>query len=89
MISAPTPMPIAVPAGPAIGRKVDPGMTKAPQPTLHPKESAQTAKGERCLINRPADGYVKELSFIAVRSSVTAVTEGQYLRYKNCSQRKI
>ncbi|MBR4555005.1 MAG: hypothetical protein IKO27_05370 [Ruminococcus sp.] len=31
----------AVPAGPAIGRKVVPGITKAPQPTLHPNESAQ------------------------------------------------
>ena len=39
-------MPIADPRGPAIGRKVVPGMTNEPQPTLQPKDSAHTASGE-------------------------------------------
>ena len=30
-----------------MGRKVVPGITKAPQPTEHPKANAQTANGDR------------------------------------------
>ena len=37
----------AAPTGPARGRKVVPGMTKAPQPTLHPKASAHAPSPER------------------------------------------
>ena len=44
---APIAIPIAVPSGPAIGRKVVPGMTKAPQPTLQPKDSAHTPSGDK------------------------------------------
>ena len=40
MTSPPMPMPSAVPTGPAMGRKVVPGMTKEPQPTLQPKARA-------------------------------------------------
>jgi len=42
-------MPMTVPRGPATGRKVVPGMTKAPQPTLHPKASAHAPRGVRYL----------------------------------------
>ena len=38
---------LTVPAGPAAGRKVVPGITKAPQPTMQPKAMAQTSKGDR------------------------------------------
>ena len=37
-------MPIAVPIGPAMGSMVEPGSTKAPQPTLQPKASAQAPR---------------------------------------------
>ena len=47
IISAPKAMPIAVPTGPAIGKKVVPGITNAPQPTLQPNDSAQTPSGYR------------------------------------------
>ena len=33
------------------GKNVVPGITKEPQPTMHPKESAQTLKGDRYLFN--------------------------------------
>ena len=45
--SPPTSIPIAVPMGPASGRNVVPGMTNEPQPTAQPKESAQTAIGDK------------------------------------------
>ncbi len=45
--SVPMAIPIAVPSGPAAGRKVVPGITNAPQPTAQPKESAHTPSGER------------------------------------------
>ena len=47
MTTAPTTMPMTVPNGPAIGRKVVPGMINAPQPTAHPNASAQAPSGER------------------------------------------
>ena len=47
MMTAPTAMPMAVPNGPAIGRKVVPGMINAPQPTAHPNASDQTPSGDR------------------------------------------
>ena len=47
MTSEPIKSPMVVPTGPAIGRNAVPGMTKAPQPTAQPKDSAQTATGER------------------------------------------
>ena len=40
-------MAIAVPSGPATGRKLVPGITKAPQPTMTPSDIAQTSSGER------------------------------------------
>ncbi len=40
-------MPMTVPIGPAIGRKVVPGMTKAPHPTLHPKASAHAPRVDK------------------------------------------
>ena len=43
----PTAMAISVPAGPATGKNVVPGITKAPQPTMQPKAIAQTSTGER------------------------------------------
>lgn len=49
MISALMPMASSVPSGPATGRKVVPGMTKAPQPMMHPSESAQTSSGDKYL----------------------------------------
>ena len=42
-------MAITVPIGPAMGRNVVPGMTKAPQPIMHPKAIAHTSIGERYL----------------------------------------
>ena len=45
MIRAPIRTPITVPSGPATGRKLLPGIIKAPQPTAQPKESAQAASG--------------------------------------------
>ena len=36
---------MAVPSGPATGRKVVPGMTNEPQPTVQPSDSAHAAKG--------------------------------------------
>ena len=47
MTTAPTAKPSSVPSGPAMGRNVVPGITKAPQPTTQPKDSAQTATGDR------------------------------------------
>ena len=43
------PIPIArtVPVGPARGRNVVPGMTKAPQPTVQPKAIEKTSSRER------------------------------------------
>ena len=49
MMAVPTAMAISVPAGPATGRKVVPGMTKAPQPTMQPKAIAQTSTRDRYL----------------------------------------
>ena len=37
------------PAGPAIGKNVVPGMTKAPQPIMQPKAIAHTSSGDRYL----------------------------------------
>ena len=51
MAIAPTAIPIAVPTGPAFGRNVVPGMTKAPHPTMKPNDSAQAEAGERYLIS--------------------------------------
>ena len=65
MTTAPIPMPMAVPSGPAIGRKVVPGMTKAPQPTAHPKDSAHTLTGERyfdsCFVSVSAAAWLRML----------------------------
>ena len=47
MTSVPTKRPSTVPMGPAMGKNVVPGMTKAPQPTAQPKDSAQACNGER------------------------------------------
>ena len=47
MTKAPRAIPSAVPHGPAIGRKVVPGMIKAPHPTAQPKDNAKAPKGER------------------------------------------
>ena len=47
MISVPAASAMTVPAGPAAGRKVVPGITKAPQPTMQPKAMAQTSKRDR------------------------------------------
>ena len=46
---------IAVPNGPALGKKVVPGMTKTPQPIVQPKEIAQAAKGDamRLMVSSP------------------------------------
>ena len=44
-------MPITVPSGPATGKNVVPGMTKAPHPTLQPKASAQAPSGDRYAVN--------------------------------------
>jgi hypothetical protein len=49
MTRAPSIIPILVPIGPAVGRKVVPGITKDPHPTAHPKERAHTFRGERYL----------------------------------------
>ena len=43
----PMPMAMIVPAGPATGRNVVPGMTNAPQPTMQPKAMAHTSRGDR------------------------------------------
>ena len=47
MTRPPIAIPIAVPSGPAIGKNVVPGITKAPQPTAHPKDNAQTLSGDK------------------------------------------
>ena len=47
MISAPTAMAAAVPRGPAAGRKVVPGIIKAPHPMMHPKARDHTLIGFR------------------------------------------
>lgn len=47
MMSIPINMAITVPAGPATGRKVVPGMAKTPQPTIQPKAIAQTSIGDK------------------------------------------
>jgi hypothetical protein len=47
MMSIPINIAIMVPAGPATGRKVVPGMTKTPQPTIQPKAIAHTSKGDK------------------------------------------
>ena len=47
MTRAPAMIPIAVPALPASGRNVVPGMTNAPQPTLHPNASAHAPGADR------------------------------------------
>ena len=47
IITTPIPMAISVSAGPATGRKVVPGITKAPQPTMQPKAIAQTSSHVR------------------------------------------
>ena len=39
-------MAIAVPSGPAFPRNVLPGITKAPQPMIHPKAKDHTFKGD-------------------------------------------
>ena len=49
MTSAPIPKPSAVPAGPASGKKVVPGITKEPHPTLQPNESAHAPNAVRYL----------------------------------------
>ena len=51
MITIPMIMAISVPAGPATGRKVVPGMANTPQPTMQPKDIAHTSTGERYLSN--------------------------------------
>lgn len=38
-----------VPAGPATGRKLVPGITNAPQPTIQPKAMAHTSREDRYL----------------------------------------
>ena len=45
-LGTPITMPGTVPSGPATGRNVVPGMTKAPQPTLQPNASAHAPRGE-------------------------------------------
>ena len=50
MIASPIAMDMMVPVGPATGRKVEPGMTKEPQPTMQPKAIAQTSSLERSFL---------------------------------------
>ena len=45
--SVPMASAMTVPAGPAAGRNVVPGMTNAPQPTMQPKAMAQTSSLDR------------------------------------------
>lgn len=40
-------MEISVPRGPATGKKVVPGITNAPQPTMQPKAMAHTSSLDR------------------------------------------
>ena len=47
MMHMPTIRAIIVPAGPATGRKVLPGMANTPQPTMVPKAIAHTSMGDR------------------------------------------
>ena len=48
MMARPISMARTVPAGPPTGRKVVPGMTKEPQPTLLPKASAHAPRDVTC-----------------------------------------
>jgi hypothetical protein len=50
IIKVPIASPITVPHGPAAGKKVVPGITKAPQPTAQPNDSAHTAGIERYFV---------------------------------------
>ena len=45
MMTIPIPMAITVPAGPATGRKVLPGIANTPQPTMQPKAMLHTSRG--------------------------------------------
>ena len=47
MMTIPIPMAITVPAGPATGRKVLPGIANTPQPTIQPKAMLHTSRGDR------------------------------------------
>jgi hypothetical protein len=47
VIRALTTIAIAVPRGPATGRKVVPGITNAPHPMMQLKDRAHTSKRER------------------------------------------
>ena len=57
IITIPMSMAISVPAGPATGRNVVPGMANTPQPTMQPKAIAHTSIGERYL----SSGFVMSL----------------------------
>ena len=47
MMTMPIAMAITVPAGPATGRKVLPGMANTPQPTMQPKAIPHTSSLDR------------------------------------------
>ena len=74
MTTAPIIMPRAVPAGPAFGKNVVPGITNAPHPTAHPKDSAHTDIGERYL--------PKPLLFSLVMSRSSVIISVPYQRLK-------
>ena len=56
MMTMPASIAITVPAGPATGRNVVPGMANTPQPTMQPKAIAHTSSGDRYR-SRALDGF--------------------------------
>jgi hypothetical protein len=62
MTARPIVIEMSVPPGPATGRNVEPGMTKAPHPTMQPKAIAHASREERYL----SGGFASLCLFIVV-----------------------
>ena len=69
MMTMPIPMAISVPAGPASGRKVFPGMANTPQPTMQPKAIAHTSRGDRYLSKAFFSSVIRQTSVFPASSA--------------------
>ena len=77
MITAPIPMPSTVPMGPAMGRKVLPGMTKEPQPTAQPKASAHAPRGDRYFVSPLFSALIDKSEFHPLQTQLILTRYGK------------
>lgn len=57
----------AIPKGPALTKKISPGMMKAPQPIMQPNANAQTFNGDNCFFKPLSDKIKTSLANKAVK----------------------